>query len=213
MITIMFKVISWFTNNIRLVAISFIIILVATIFFQYNQLQKRNKELSRITNNVRAYEEIIANKEANNRVLQLTIEDLKSSKDSILEQAVEYKKKLKVKDKNLKQIQVINTEIKDTVTTVIKHKLLNFKEELKINHLTTIIVSRTDSILTAKIDLKNQQYLFVEEKKEYRNRYKNGFVRFLHLDFKKIHTRKYQIVNTNPLIKVTDTRVVEVTGK
>jgi hypothetical protein len=33
---------------------------------------------------------------------------------------------------------------------------MDFKEELKLNPLTTIIVERKDSILTAKIDLKNQ---------------------------------------------------------
>ena len=41
--------------------------------------------------------------------------------------------------------------------TVIKEKLIDFNEELKLNDLTTIIVSRKDSILTAKIDIKNQQ--------------------------------------------------------
>ncbi|UWF82682.1 MAG: hypothetical protein [Bacteriophage sp.] len=40
--------------------------------------------------------------------------------------------------------------------TVIKEKLIDFNEELKLNDLTTIIVRRKDSILTAKIDLKNQ---------------------------------------------------------
>ena len=49
----------------------------------------------------------------------------------------------------------------------------------------------------------------VEEKKEYRNKYKNGWVRFWHFDWKRIRTKKYQIVNSNPIIKVTDTRVIE----
>lgn len=53
------------------------------------------------------------------------------------------------------KVQVINTEIKDTVHTVIKHKLIDFDEKLELNPLTTIIVSRKDSILTAKIDIKN----------------------------------------------------------
>lgn len=32
---------------------------------------------------------------------------------------------------------------------------------------------------------------------------------FFHFDWKKIRTKKYQIVNSNPIIKVTDTRVIE----
>jgi hypothetical protein len=95
------------------------------------------------------------------------------------------------------------------VKTVIKEKLIDFNEELKLNDLTTIIVSRKDSILTAKIDIKNQQIIFIEDKKEYKRSYKNWLLRFFHFDFKKIHTKKYQIVNSNPLIKVTDTRIIE----
>jgi hypothetical protein len=42
------------------------------------------------------------------------------------------------------------------VKTVIKKEAIDFEKELKLNPLTTIIVRRKDSILTAKIDLKNQ---------------------------------------------------------
>lgn len=210
MISIILKVVNWFSKNYKLVAVGFISLLIATIFFQHNSLQKKNKEIDRITNNVRAYEELASNREAHNRVLQLTIEELNTSKDSLIQQVNKIKKDNKIKDQNLTNINVINTEIKDTVKTVIKHKLIDFKEELKLNSLTTIIVSRKDSILTAKIDIKNQQTIFVEEKREYRNKYKNGWVRFWHFDWRRIETKKYQIINSNPLIKVTNTRVIEV---
>lgn len=210
MIPIIIKVINWLTNNFRIVAVSFICLLIATIFFQNRQLKNKTKEIDRITNNVRAYEEIIDNSKEHNRVLQLTIQELNQSKDSLIQQVKTAQKELKIKDKNLDKVQVINTEIKDTVHTVIKHKLIDFDEKLELNPLTTIIVSRKDSILTAKIDIKNQQILFVEEQKEYRNKYRSRWSRFWHLDYKKIRTRKYQIINSNPLIKVTDTRVIEV---
>lgn len=100
--------------------------------------------------------------------------------------------------------------MKDTITKIIT-KEVDFKEDLKLNPLTTITVERKDLILTAILDLRNSQVLFVEEKKEYRNKYKNGFQRFLHFDWKKDRIRKYQIYNSNDLIKVTDTRIVEVT--
>lgn len=209
MITAIIKIADWFRKYYRIVAVGFVSLLIATIFVQNNQLKKKNKELDRITNNVRAYEEIAAGKEKHNRVLQLTIDELNTSKDSLLQQVTKVKKELKVKDKNLEQVQVINTEIKDTAQTVLKQKSIDFKEELKLNSLTTIIVSRRDSILTAILDIKNQQILFVEEKKEYRNKYKNGWSRFWHFDFKKINVKNYQINNSNPLIKVTGTRVVQ----
>ena len=213
MIPIVIKIINWFSNNIRIVAVGLVSLLIATVFVQNHQLQKKNKEIDRITNNVRAYEQLASQKEQLNRVLQLTIEELNTSNDSLLKEAKDAQKKLKIKDKNLTNVNVINTEIKDSVRTIIKHKLIDFDEELKINPLTTIIVSRKDSILTAKIDIKNQQTIFVTENKEYKNTYKNWLVRFFHFDFKKIYIKNYQIVNSNPLIKVTDTRVIEIPDK
>ena len=100
--------------------------------------------------------------------------------------------------------------MKDTTTVKIITKEVDFTKELKLNSLTTITVSRKDSILTTILDLKNQQILIVEEKKEYRNKYKNLWKRFWHFDWKRDRVQKYQIKNTNDLINVTDTRVIKV---
>ena len=180
-----------------------------TIFVLNGQLNKKNKEIDRLFNNVRAYEQLVDSTKENNRVLQLTINELNNSKDSLLQQVEQTRKKLSIKNKNLQSAQVINTVIRDTITKVITTSK-DFNETLKLNPLTTIKVYRTDSILTAKIDIVNQQILFIEEKKEYKNKYKNGWIRFWHFDWRKIRVRKYQIHNTNDLIKVTDTRVVEI---
>ena len=207
------SIINWCRKNFKVVAVGLISLLIATIFVQHNQLQKKDTEINRITSNVRTYQDIVSNNQNNNRTLQLTIEELNHSNDSLLLQLKQTQKELKIKDKNLTDASVINTEIKDSVKTVIKKEAIDFKEELKLNPLTTIIVSRKDSILTAKIDIKNQQTIFVTENKEYKNTYKNWLVRFFHFDFKKIHIKNYQIVNSNPLIKVTDTRVIEIPDK
>ncbi len=210
MIPIILNIINWCSKNFKVVAVGLISLLIATIFIQHNQLQEKNAELNRATSNVRAYQDLVSNNQEHNRTLQLTIEELNYSNDSLLLQLKQTQKELKIKDKNLTDASVINTEIKDSVKTVIKKEAIDFEEELKLNPLTTIIVRRKDSILTAKIDLKNQQTILIYKKKEYKNLYKNGWVRFWHFDWKKIETKEYQIVNTNPLIKVTGTRIVEV---
>lgn len=210
MIPIILNIINWCSKNFKVVAVGLISLLIATIFIQHNQLQEKNAELNRATSNVRAYQNLVSNNQERNRTLQLTIEELNHSNDSLLLQLKQTQKELKIKDKNLTDASVINTEIKDSVKTVIKKEAIDFEEELKLNPLTTIIVRRKDSILTAKIDLKNQQTILIYKKKEYKNFYKNGWIRFLHFDWKKIETKEYQIVNTNPLIKVTGTRIVEV---
>lgn len=70
--------------------------------------------------------------------------------------------------------------MKDTTTVKIITKEVDFTKELKLNSLTTITVSRKDSILTTILDLKNQQILIVEEKKNIVTSIKMGlFVFFI----------------------------------
>lgn len=192
-------------------AVIIIIGLTAFCFYQNKRINVLDTELGQVTNNYEYYQSLTGKLKEQNRTLQLSIADLNNANDSLLQNALEVQKKLKIKDKNLQQVQVINTQMKDTAATQIITKDVNFKKELKLNPLTTITIERKDSILTAILDLRNSQILFVEEKKQYRNKYKNGFQRFLHFDWKKDRVRKYQIQNSNSLIKVTDTRVVEVT--
>lgn len=184
-----------------------------TCVWQGNKIKTQDARISQIYNNYKYYESQFNNTEKQNRVLQLTVNELKLSKDSLVQAVNKAKKELKVKDQNLKEAHVINTEMKDTTTVKIITKEVDFTKELKLNSLTTITVSRKDSILTTILDLKNQQILIVEEKKEYRNKYKNGFIRFLHFDWKRDKVKKYSIINSNPLIKVTDTRVLEIPKK
>ena len=192
-------------------AVTIIIGLTAFCFFQRQKIKTLDKSLGQVTNNYKYYQELNSKLKEDNRTLQLTIGDLNNSKDSLITEVKKVQKELKIKDKNLQQVQVINTEMKDSASVEIKTKNVDFSEKLKLNELTTITVNRKDSILTAILDLRNSQILFVEEKKEYRNQYKNGFQRFLHFYWKKDRVRKYQIHNSNKLIKVTDTRIVEVT--
>lgn len=184
-----------------------------TCVWQGNKIKTQDARISQIYNNYKYYESQFNNTEKQNRVLQLTVNELKLSKDSLVQAINKAKKELKVKDQNLKEAHVINTEMKDTTTVKIITKEVDFTKELKLNSLTTITVSRKDSILTTILDLKNQQILIVEEKKEYRNKYKNGWQRFWHFDWKRDRVQKYQIKNTNPLIKVTDTRIIKMTDK
>lgn len=204
------KVFDWFIKNFKVVAVSFIMLLTAISFYMHDQIKQKDKEIDRLTTNIEYYQNNYNQSKLDNTVLQLTIDDLTNSKDSLIQQLDSIKKEIKIKDKNLISSAVINTEIKDSVRTVIKSVEKDFAEELKLNKLTTIMVSRKDSILDVKLSLFNQQILFIEDTKVYKKKYKNGFIRFLHFDWRKKHVRKYNIHNTNDLIKVTDSRIVEI---
>ena len=204
------KVFDWFIKNFKVIAVSFIMLLTAISFYMHNQIKQKDKEIDRLATNIEYYQNNYNQSKLDNTVLQLTIDDLTNSKDSLIQQLDSIKKEIKIKDKNLISSAVINTEIKDSVRTVIKSIEKDFIEELKLNKLTTIMVSRKDSILDVKLSLLNQQILFIEDTKVYKKQYKNGFIRFLHFDWRKKHVRKYNIHNTNDLIKVTDSRIVEI---
>lgn len=146
-------------------AVTIIIGLTAFCFFQRQKIKTLDKSLGQVTNNYKYYQELNSKLKEDNRTLQLTIGDLNNSKDSLITEVKKVQKELKIKDKNLQQVQVINTEMKDSASVEIKTKNVDFSEKLKLNELTTITVNRKDSILTAILDLRNSQILFVEEKK------------------------------------------------
>ena len=110
----------------------------------------------------------------------------------------------------MRQVTSTETIIRDTIVEKIPINDTNFTIELKPNQLTTITVSRKDSIFTHTMEILNRQDLFIYTKKVYRNQYKNFFQRLIHFDFKKDKINKYQIVNSNDLIKVIDTRVINI---
>ena len=204
------KIVNWFTKNFKVVAVSFIMLLAAISFYMHNQLEYKDKQINALQNNIEFYQSISENEHNRNIVLQMTVDELNQSKDSLLQQITKIQKQLDIKNKNLISTNVINTQIKDSIKTIIKPIDRDFIKELNLNQLTTIIVSRIDSTLSVKLDLQNQQILFIEDTKEYKKKYKNGFIRFLHLDWRKKHVRKYNIYNSNDLIKITDSRIVEI---
>lgn len=203
---ILSNIISWLSKNFKVLAVFIIGIFAAFVVLQYNQLKDKNKEIDRLNNNILYYQEQQDTLQNDNRVLRLTVDEFKDSKDSIVSQLNNIRKELNIKDKQLEQAQSQTQQI--IVDTAIVVKQDNFKEVIRPNELTSIIIAKTDSILTAKIDIKNTQTLFLSSKKEYKRKYKNWFRRLLKFDFKKQRVYRYTIKNSNELIKVTDTKLI-----
>lgn len=171
------------------------------------KLQDTRDQLNDTENNLAYYESLTSTSNKENRVLQLTINQLQTANDSLLNKLDQTRKELKIKDNEIKSGAYIKTVIKDSIRTIVEDK--DFKKLLQLNPLTLITVQKTDSLLNVKLDIQNEQYLYVRRKKVYKNSYKNGWQRFWHFDWKKREISEYEIYNTNPLIKVNETRVVE----
>lgn len=192
-----------------LIIIAFSLLFINNIRLQ-NKVNSLDKELTRSINNASTWENIANSNIDNNNTLELTIQEYKNSNDSLIKIINDQQEKLKIKDNQLHQVTSTETVIRDTIVEKIPINDTDFTIELKPNQLTTITVSRKDSIFTHTMEILNRQDLFIYTKKVYRNQYKNFFQRLIHFDFKKDKINKYQIVNSNDLIKVIDTRVINI---
>lgn len=208
---ILTTIFGWFQKNIKIMAVIIISILAAIVFYQGKQIKEKNREIDRVTNNTLFYQEQLSDKDKEIRTLNLSIDEFKNTNDSIIQNIVNIQEELKIKDSELKQAQSQNQEINIDTTIVIGDK--DFEKEIKPNELTSLIIIKKDSILTAKISIKNSQTLFISNKREYKNQYKNWFRRLIHFDFKKRDVYKYQIHNSNPLIEVKETRLITIDDK
>lgn len=208
---ILTTIIGWFQKNIKIMAVIIISILAAIVFYQGKQIKEKNREIDRVINNTLFYQEQLSDKDEEIRTLNLSIDEFKNTNDSIIQNIVNIQEELKIKDKELKQAQSQNQEINIDTTIVIGDK--DFEKEIKPNELTSLIIIKKDSILTAKINIQNTQTLFISNKREYKNQYKNWFRRLIHFDFKKKDVYKYQIHNSNPLIEVKETRLITIDNK
>lgn len=198
-------------NVLRYIKIGFVAL---TVFLGLNNYRLSNKvdyldnRLAETKHALHYYEGKLNDAEDNNKVLMLTIDDFKESNDSLVKVIRKQAKELKLKDKELNTVSSTEIVIKDTILHKIKDPNPDFLVELKPNQLTTIKIERKDSILTHILDIKNRQDLYISERKVWR---KKGFFRRLFtLNFKKDLIRDYQIMNTNPLIKTIETRVITI---
>ena len=192
-----------------LIIIVFSLLFINNIRLQ-NKVNSLDKELARSINNASTWENIANSNIDNNNTLELTIQEYKNSNDSLIKVINDQQEKLKIKDNQLYQVTSTETVIRDTIVEKIPINDTDFTIELKPNQLTTITVSRKDSIFTHTMEILNRQDLFIYTKKVYRNQYKNFFQRLIHFDFKKDKVNRYQIINSNDLIKVIDTRVINI---
>lgn len=194
-------------SNFNVIAVVIIMMLTAFLFIQNNKLKYVNNRLDAVQNNYEYYMNKSSKVEQQNKVLQLIIDDYKETKDSLVTEIKTTQKKLEIKDKELRQAQLLKQQIKHDTTVVVKSN--DFKLEIKPNNLTSIIINKKDSLLTHSLSIQNQQTLFITNKRIYRNKYKNWFTRLLHFDFKKKNNISYQIHNSNDLIEITDSRMIE----
>ena len=178
-------------------------------------LHKQNKKLSesleRAQNNIEAYQGSLAGSQQANNVLRLTVDELQTQNDILVHKVDSVREKLKIKSKQLKtaatQSQSINVnQSKQLRDTLYRDNI--YKDSIKFNDLTTVSYCIGKDSINIGLNINNQQYLYVFNDKHYKN--KNIILKRLNtFDFNKVTTTKYNIENTNDLLKTEDVRIVE----
>lgn len=167
-------------------------------------------------NNIEAYQGSLAGSQQANNVLRLNIEELHQQNDKALQQLDSVREELKIKSKQINtaatqtQTIIVNNSkgVQGDLTEILKDTVYN--DSIYYNDLTKVYYTIGKDTVSIGLNIKNTQYLFVYSKREYKNK-KSFLKRLFTLDFKKVTKYKYEIVNTNDLLKSSEVRVVEST--
>ena len=178
------------------------------------QNKKLSESLEMAQNNIEAYQGLIQGSQQANNVLRLDMSKLKDSNDKVIQQLDSVRKELGIKAKDLTsaatQTQVILVNkgkgVQGDLTTILKDTV--YSDSIQYNDLTKVKYTIGKDTVNVGLDIHNTQYLYTYKKREYKNK-KNFLQRLFTLDFKKVDKYKYEIVNTNDLIKVDSVRVIE----
>lgn len=166
-------------------------------------------------NNIEAYQGSLQGSQQANNVLKLSVEELQQQNDKLLNKLDSVAKKNKI---TLNQIRTAATQtqslsvnkskgVQGDLSSII-YKDSTYTDSLSYNPLTTVYYTIGKDTVNIKLDIQNTQYLYIYSTKEYKNK-KNFFKRLFTLDFKKVTKYKYDIINTNDLLKSDSVRVVE----
>lgn len=177
--------------------------MATTIGILQNKNQKLKADNERLQTNIEYYSSF----GSENIVLQNTVQELEQSKDSLIQHINQIQKELKLKPKETRTIIYNDVVIHDTIVERIP-ETFNFDVTVRPNDQTSIQVTRQDTLLTVIPEIYNSQTIFIQTEKRYK--YKNFFSRLFHFNFGKVTTNRYYIDNSNDLIQVENTRVIDV---
>ena len=213
-------ILSWLISHKKIAIKALLSLLVGLLVVFSINIYKQNKRLSKslemAQNNIEAYQGILNGSQQANNVLKLDMSQLQNVNDSLIQKIDSVRKELKIKPKVIRttatQTQTIYVTAskgvrgQDIIKTIQKDTV--YKDTILINPLTKIDYTIGKDTVSVNLDIKNQQFLYVYKKRQYKNK-KSFIKRLFTLDFKKVDMYKYQIVNTNDIIKTSDVRVIE----
>ena len=197
---------------IRIGIVILVSLLAISTYTLYTNNQKLKEEISISMSNQKAFIAENSSLKEENRVFKFTIEQLNHYNDSILQKMNEVRKELKIKDRDLKQMQYLLSEAQKKDTIVLRDTL--FREPtLKIDTLLgdrwyqMKLELRYPSTIIIEPKFVSEKYVIVDYKKETINPPKKcAIARWFQKKHKVIEV---EVVEKNPYIENKQQRFIE----
>lgn len=198
---------------IRIGVIVLTSLLAVSTYILYNRNQDLKDEISVSMSNQKAFIAENSSLKEENRVFKFTVEQLNYYNDSILQKMNNIRKELKIKDKNLKQLQYllsVSTK-KDTVLftdTIFRDKSLALDTIIGDKWYNIRLGLKYPFYIYTEPTFTSEKYIIVNKKKETVNPPKKFF---LFRWFQRNHwVMEVHIKEKNPYIKETNNKFVEI---
>ena len=198
---------------IRIGIVILISLLTVSTYILYNRNQDLKEEISVSMTNQKAFITENSSLKEENRTFKFTIEQLNYYNDSILQKMNEVRKELKIKDKDLKQMQYLLSEAtkKDTMVfrdTLFKEPTLDIDTLIGDKWYNIRLGLKYPNLITTNPTFISEKYIIVNKKKETINPPKKFF---LFRWFQRKHwVMEVHIKEKNPYIKETNNKFVEI---
>ena len=198
---------------IRIGIVILVSLLAVSTYILYNRNQDLKDEISVSMSNQKAFIAENSSLKEENRVFKFTVEQLNYYNDSILQKMNNIRKELKIKDKNLKQLQYllsVSTK-KDTVLftdTIFRDKSLALDTIIGDKWYNIRLGLKYPNLIYTEPTFTSEKYIIVNKKKETVNPPKKFF---LFRWFQRKHwVMEVNIKEKNPYIKEVNNKFVEI---
>ena len=199
--------------KLNLFKVLFIVSLLGIGIYIWNERQDLKKEVYTLRNNQKAFIAENSSLKNESRAFKFTIEQLNYYNDSILQKMNNVRKELKIKDKNIKQLQYllsVSTK-KDTVLftdTIFRDKSLALDTVIGDKWYNIRLGLKYPNLIYTEPTFTSEKYIIVNKKKETINPPKKFF---LFRWFQRKHwVMEVHIKEKNPYIKETNNKFVEI---
>lgn len=198
---------------IRVGIVILVSLLAVNTYTLYNRNQDLKEEISVSMTNQKAFIAENSSLKEENRVFKFTVEQLNYYNDSILQKMNDVRKELKIKDKDLKQMQYLLSEAtkKDTIVfrdTLFREPTLDIDTLVGDKWYQMKLGLKYPSTITTDPKFVSEKYIMVDYKKETINPPKKCWL--LRLFQKKHKVVEVNVVEKNPYIENKQQRFIEI---